>query len=576
MDQPIPDWIGRDRLPGDLYELLGRRRFDPDTDGLRAAVLIANRQWRPFQNHRRPEVILRARALLDRLGLAEITFGDSAKHAAYDRDLIQALAENYARRQGGATRSWSVEPLRSWLAEEQDVHPARLERILDALLPPDPPRTVPPRPRPEGAGDRAGRPQAGSNGVTAPPPASVPTPAVAREIPSPADVRRTEAPPAHGGVARGLADAPATVHPFPWVPAMPARARSIAWAVGATASLAIVAALRLLGGPADVEHPVAPSIPGPVIRPDSSPRVSPVTVQPPAPTPVVPLVAAPSPVEVQTPGAEPSSPSPPPEAPVASRVVDAPKDGASLATPGKVEDVPPVEAELESLAVLRANLSKRDFSGRKPYTVMHQVPDAVSVLLKEGEGQRRVALAGINPPENVHPGLLGKAFGKQSREFLKGLAADEAVYIESDRLGQTDHAGRPLVLIFRASDGLFINLEMVAGGYGFAADDPSFPYREPFKRFQANASEAERGLWNPAARRGVGEAENGEANLRRLVEIRRQRDEQNAPLKELHRQQLNELMQTRRPGPVFPIPAGPGPRTSGVPDLRDLIPNLSN
>jgi WD40 repeat protein len=137
MDQPLPDWIGGARPPGDLYELLGRPRFDPDADGLLAVVRAAHRRWRPYLDHRRPEVARRAQDLLTQLGRARDVFGDPAKHAVYDQDLTRSLAEDYRRRQGAPTRPWRVESLRRWLAEERDVHPARLDAILAALSSPE-------------------------------------------------------------------------------------------------------------------------------------------------------------------------------------------------------------------------------------------------------------------------------------------------------------------------------------------------------------------------------------------------------------------------------------------------------
>jgi WD40 repeat protein len=123
MDQPNPDWSGIARPPGDLYELLGLPRFDPDTDEILTAVRAAHRRWRPYLDHRRPEVAGRARDLMAQLGRARDVFGDPAKHAAYDRDLMRSLNGDDPRRGP---------------AEEHGVRPTRLESLLEALLPSGP------------------------------------------------------------------------------------------------------------------------------------------------------------------------------------------------------------------------------------------------------------------------------------------------------------------------------------------------------------------------------------------------------------------------------------------------------
>jgi hypothetical protein len=134
MNHEMSDWIRNARPPGNLYELLGRPRFDPDSDGLKESIAAAYRLWRPYLKHPKPEVAGRARDLLEQLGRAQDVFGDPAKHAAYDQNLVRTLTEDYARQRGSMKRAWSVELLRRWLVEEQGVHPVRLEAILATLL----------------------------------------------------------------------------------------------------------------------------------------------------------------------------------------------------------------------------------------------------------------------------------------------------------------------------------------------------------------------------------------------------------------------------------------------------------
>ncbi|HEX8203504.1 MAG TPA: hypothetical protein VF590_23715, partial [Isosphaeraceae bacterium] len=135
MDQPLPDWIAAARLPGDLYELLGRPRFDPDTDGLQELMTVAYRRWRPYRNHPRPDLARRADDLLRQLGRARVVFGDPAKHAAYDRELVRSSTA------GDHRPSSPAAPTR--LTGALGVPPDRLESLLTALRPPDPADAAP-------------------------------------------------------------------------------------------------------------------------------------------------------------------------------------------------------------------------------------------------------------------------------------------------------------------------------------------------------------------------------------------------------------------------------------------------
>jgi endonuclease YncB( thermonuclease family) len=341
---------------------------------------------------------------------------------------------------------------------------------------------------------------------------------------------------------------------FRWIARLPDWAQPIVWAAGATTPIAIIAALLLARGRTPDTPPAAVNQPTPVARPSSLSPSPPVAVgQAPRTTPA-PQAPAPTLVAQQVPRAAPPSPAPPAEIALAPDD-EAPADVTSNATP--VEQVPPAGPKAESLADLKGRLSKRDFTGRQPYKVM-LVPDGVSVVFKEGEGSRRVALLGIDPPESVNPGPLGKAFGRRAREFLKGLIADQDVYVECDADAPTDKDGRYLVYLYRASDGLLVNLEMLDSGYGFMDDAPSFPSREAFGRFEEDARRTKRGLWGevtiPQSELVV---EDGYATWRRTLELRRQRHASEAVADAAARQQARQRVEeiiASQPDQIFGLP----------------------
>lgn len=67
-------------------------------------------------------------------------------------------------------------------------------------------------------------------------------------------------------------------------------------------------------------------------------------------------------------------------------------------------------------------------SGQTPCRVIW-VPDATSIVIKDGSATRRVALRGILPPESVLPGRLSKALGQRGRKFLGSFVANQDVYL---------------------------------------------------------------------------------------------------------------------------------------------------
>ena len=132
----IRRWLEADRLPADLYELLGRRRFDPDQSALLAATRAAHRELLPYQNHPDAAKARRALALLIELGRAEDVLTHANKMRAYHEQLLDRLREAYGRLPGPAEDVWTLAHLQGWLSGVAGVHPQAVAAVAQSLLPP--------------------------------------------------------------------------------------------------------------------------------------------------------------------------------------------------------------------------------------------------------------------------------------------------------------------------------------------------------------------------------------------------------------------------------------------------------
>ena len=66
----------------------------------------------------------------------------------------------------------------------------------------------------------------------------------------------------------------------------------------------------------------------------------------------------------------------------------------------------------------------------------------------------------MDTPETVHPQKPVERFGKEASAFTRNLLLGEPVYLRFDT-DRTDKYGRLLAYLYRAPDGLFVNLEIV-------------------------------------------------------------------------------------------------------------------
>ncbi|MEN9506634.1 MAG: hypothetical protein RI958_2560 [Actinomycetota bacterium] len=124
--------------------------------------------------------------------------------------------------------------------------------------------------------------------------------------------------------------------------------------------------------------------------------------------------------------------------------------------------------------------------------------DTLSVRI---DGQTEpVRLIGIDTPETVRPNSPVECFGPEASERTRQLLPPGTRVSLVRDLEARDHYGRLLAYVYRASDGLFVNLALVDEGYATVLTFP--PNTTHSRAFVAAASSAQRrslGLWGACA-----------------------------------------------------------------------------
>ena len=125
---------------------------------------------------------------------------------------------------------------------------------------------------------------------------------------------------------------------------------------------------------------------------------------------------------------------------------------------------------------------------------LERVVDGDTLLLEDGD---RVRLIGINAPEIQHGDAQGECFGRRATEFAEDLLAPgEELRLVRD-VEARDQYDRLLAYVYRASDGLFVNAELVRRGYAYIETvPPNVEHAARFKRLAAQARERGTGLWS--------------------------------------------------------------------------------
>ena len=173
---------------------------------------------------------------------------------------------------------------------------------------------------------------------------------------------------------------------------------------------------------------------------------------------------------------------------------------------GAPSDVPPSEvgseerrsesfgaAIAQTHQAMSVSYPVEDFTRDTAYKVV-RVVDGDTVKIDYNGKVTNVRLIGVDTPETVHPNKPVEAYGKEASNFTKNLLLGESVYLRYDTQ-RTDQYGRLLAYLYRAPDGLFVNLEIVRQGYGHAYTQFPFKHIELFRYYGNRARTAGKGLY---------------------------------------------------------------------------------
>lgn len=148
-----------------------------------------------------------------------------------------------------------------------------------------------------------------------------------------------------------------------------------------------------------------------------------------------------------------------------------------------------------TLASCSTTRIQQDAGGRILATVSH-VSDGDTMSVSVGDRTETIRLIGVDTPETVHPHKPVQCWGPEASAHTKSsFPTGTKVYLARD-IEARDKYGRLLAYVYRASDNLFLNLELVSNGW--ARPYPFEPNTSLATDFAAAANIAQQehlGLW---------------------------------------------------------------------------------
>jgi micrococcal nuclease len=125
-----------------------------------------------------------------------------------------------------------------------------------------------------------------------------------------------------------------------------------------------------------------------------------------------------------------------------------------------------------------------------------RVVDGDTIVASVGGREERVRYIGMDTPEDVKPGTPVQCYSRRAAAENRRLVAGRRVRLVQDAEAR-DRYGRLLAYVYRQSDGLFVNAELVRLGYARPLTiPPNTAHEAEIARLAGTARRAGRGLWS--------------------------------------------------------------------------------
>jgi micrococcal nuclease len=129
-----------------------------------------------------------------------------------------------------------------------------------------------------------------------------------------------------------------------------------------------------------------------------------------------------------------------------------------------------------------------------------RVVDGDTIVVSIDGREDRVRYIGIDTPESVRPGTPTQCYAKRASAENRRLVAGREVRLVADAEAR-DRYGRRLAYVYRADDGLLVNLALARGGYARPLTvAPNVAHADEIAAAARVARRAGRGLWSACSR----------------------------------------------------------------------------
>lgn len=154
----------------------------------------------------------------------------------------------------------------------------------------------------------------------------------------------------------------------------------------------------------------------------------------------------------------------------------------------------------DELEGLHSDVLPDMFEGSTSYLVLRIEDGGVTVVLKTEQGETKVRMIGVAAVALGERGQLPERFANlrlpSTETFVSNLLKGESVYVVYDtQVAEEDSDKKCVAYLFRAPDGLMVNLEVIRAGFAVTDTSYDFDQKPLFTKYQSSAQKAGKGIY---------------------------------------------------------------------------------
>ena len=154
-----------------------------------------------------------------------------------------------------------------------------------------------------------------------------------------------------------------------------------------------------------------------------------------------------------------------------------------------------------SVSACSSRTTTPDATTAAPRAEVVETIDGDTVVVRIDGQKETVRLIGVDAPETVHPSKPVQCYGPEASAHLGELLPPGTRVVIARDAEARDRYGRLLAYVVREADGLFVNLDLVAGGWATTlAIEPNTAHSQTFATAAERARASSLGLWGACER----------------------------------------------------------------------------